>query len=179
MAYTQTPNGTLLPAVAGADVLAGKLVTLANNTNGMLPRAVPAASTATVVYVALPEDDGYNRPTDERFYLAGEHGIGDVFASTGWLFETEQITYHKIGLASQYEATIKEGMRMIAAKGVVVAVTPNCYVDSAGIKQEGALVKVASGAGNEGKFELAGASDTPVGVVVGVFSDNRLSIHVF
>lgn len=178
MPYAQTPMQTIA-CVAAANIVAGRLVRLGNNANGALPLASPVTTAGVTrnVYVALPEPDGMPRPTDERELLAADYAVGDATVGTGWQTEPQTYTLYRVGLSNQWSPTIKAGMRMLAAKGGVVLVQPAAYVDSAGIKQEGALVRAA----NDGRFELTNdTNNDAIGVVVHVDADtNALSIHLF
>lgn len=163
-----TRLGRALPCVVkdAAGIVEGLAVQLTNSgeVNGFyndLPIARPATATATrAVYILEAAPDEFSRPVDSRQYKAGWYTTLN-WNDASFSEPLRTPTLYEIGISNLDNPTVPSGFVARAHKGCTVTVKSTCYVDSAGIKVPGALVKVGANA----KWEVTTTESEAVGEI--------------
>lgn len=128
-----------------------------------LPTAALADSGMKSPYIIAAAPDDFERPVDNRQYLAGWRVVSDKTLSTGYSEPLETITRYKVGISNLYNPTIPSGFLVNLHRGGTYTVPSDCYVDSTGIRVVGNRIEV----GANGKWQYNAANETnAVGEVV-------------
>ena len=120
-----------------------------------------AASVGMVnnVGILFKGPDDFPRPTDGRMYTASN--LAKINPGTGYADPVETTTQYKVGKSVLWNPTLVSGELGLLARGGTYAVPSGAFVDGAGIKVPGAMVKVGAGA----KWDVTTSQTDAVGVV--------------
>lgn len=147
--------------VVDATLQEGVPVTLLNSGSLNELPGITAASSGQVhnVFILFEAPDDFPRPTDARMYTA--RNLAQVDPNSGYADPIETTTQYRVGKSVLWNPTLVSGERALAARGGTYAVPSGAFVNSAGIKVPGALVKVGTG----NKWEVTTDNTNAVGMV--------------
>lgn len=179
MAYISRLSDYVRGGVAQDSIPEGSLVTI--STSGVralseLPNVQLAASgTVYPVFVAMVPPDNFPRPTNSLNYTATYEATIRADLNTGWGNPVDSYTLYRQGLSTLENPTLTSGMLTQLHRGTTVSVPSGLFVDEAGIKVNGALVKPADD--GTGKYQLTAIQAEAVGYVE-EFDPNRYYLTV-
>ena len=147
MAHESRLSDYAAGGVAAQSILEGLFVTTA--TSGVrelstLPNvSIAASGTVYPVYVAFAAPDNFPRPVNSLNYTANYLTTirGDV--NTGWQNPVDTFTMYREGLSNLEAPTMTSGMLVRLLRGGTYTLTSGNFIDVAGIRVPGALVRVA------------------------------------
>lgn len=124
--------------------------------------SITAASVGMVnnVGILFVGPDQFPRPTDARMYTVG--ALSQIDPSTGYHDPIDtSITTYKVGKSNLWNPTVASGELALVMRGGTYAVLADQFIDSAGIRVPGAMVKVGTGP----KWQVTTSQSDAVGVV--------------
>lgn len=184
MAYVSMGSSTVMGGVAGESMQEGRAVVFsASGLHRDLPTVLLASAGDTDVYVVLATPDMLPRPTLPGMFtyqneFTGWSDLGAGLpdpreATEDYLNYNDQRLRYNVGPSVMSNPTISSGWKVQIHKGGAYTLMSGCYVDSVGIKVQGAKVKVAA----SGRFTLASnVADSAVATVREYRADGALVI---
>jgi hypothetical protein len=148
--------------VLDATLIEGTPVTFTQSgVRNELP-SITAASVGMVnnVGILMVGPDQFPRPTDARMYTVG--ALAQINPSTGFHDPIQSgITTYNVGKSVLWNPTVASGELALVMRGGTYAVTTDSFIDSAGIRVPGAMIKVGAGP----KWQVTTSQSDAVGVV--------------
>ncbi len=167
MAFVSRLSDYVGGGVAVVNILEGKLVTVAASGGrelSNLPNVSLAASgTSYPIFVAFAAPDNFPRPVNSLNYTASYTALIRSDINTGWGNPVDTYTMYREGLSSLEAPTLTSGMLVQLHRGGSYTLTSGCWVDSADIKVNNALVKVADD--GTGRFAYTTSASAAIGFV--------------
>lgn len=148
--------------VIDATLLEGTPVTFTQSGSRNELPGITAASVGMVnnVGILFVGPDDFARPTDARMYTVGN--LAQIDPSTGYHDPIQTgITTYNVGKSVLWNPTLVSGELGLVMRGGTYAVLPDSFIDSAGIRVPGAMIKVGAGP----KWQVTTSQTDAVGVV--------------
>lgn len=167
MAYISRLSDHVDGGVAQDSIPEGSWVTI--STSGVramseLPNVRLAGSGVSYpVFIAMVPPDDFARPTNSLQYTNTYTATIRGDQNTGWANPIDAYTFYRQGLSTLESPTLTSGMLVQLHRGTTVSLPSGLYVEVAGIKVPGALVKPADD--GSGKTQLTTVQTEATGYV--------------
>lgn len=164
MAYVSRLSDVVRGGVMGADIQEGRAVSIGQSgIRAELPVLTLAATNeVNNVFCLMAAVDNFDRPTPAGMYTAPALRIRPNLANETWDESgTTAVTYYNVGKSVLRNPTLVSGEVAQAHRGGTYAVPAGAFIDTAGIRVPGALVRV----GASGMWEVTSTASQAVGYV--------------
>lgn len=127
-----------------------------NELPGITGASVGMVNNVGILFVG-PDD--FSRPTDSRMYTAGK--LAQIDPNSGYADPIYTTTQYNVGKSVLWNPTLLSGELGLVMRGGSYAVPSGTFIDSAGIRVPGAMIKVGAGT----KWDVTSSQTDAVGVV--------------